>query len=357
MPKDLINLKSDAMNPPTAAMWQAMQDAQQGWVLDRQDPNVLELEAAAAALTGKEDALFLPTGRVACLVAVMTYCGRGTQIVLEQFSHIAWCQEWNFAHIAGAFPKPIPGHRGVLPPEAIVEAIVEARFGHRPKTSLVCLENTHNMAGGVCLTAEATNSACEAAHAHGVPVLLDGARLLYAAAALETPPSKLAASPDVVMFSLTKGLSAPAGAMLCGPRDAMAEAWENARRLGVASLQFAGAMAAAGLVALRTMQGCLVDDIRHARELGDRLNDIPGVRVDLDSLQTNIVMADITGLGVSAGAFLKSIYERGIWAHRLSENVLRFITHPGVNGEDIGIAVDAVAAVARDMPSKADSRA
>lgn len=337
-----INFKSDAMNPPTDAMWDAMRSVEPGWVLDRDDATVRRLESAAAALAGKPAAVFLPTGRMACLVALMTFCERGTQIILDRRSHIAWCQEWNYASIAGLVPRYLQ----TPAPDEVETAITEAHFGHQPETSLVCLENTHTIAGGTCLTTEETRALSAIAHRHDVPVFLDGARLLYAAVALGTSVAELAAPADVVMFSLTKGIGAPVGAMLCGDADAMEGAWENARRLGVASLMFAGPLAAAGLVALETMAPRLGEDIRNARLLGHRLNAIDGIAVDLASLQTNIVMADVSGCGLNAATFVHALAGKGIAAHRLSDSVVRFTTHRLIGPPEMDRLVDAAATIA-----------
>lgn len=349
--QDWINLKSDAMNPPTEIMWEMMQWATPGWVMDRCDDNVRSLEEAGAALLGKEAAVFLPTGRVACLVALLTYAERGTQIVLERNSHLLWCQEWNYASIAGLAAHAVQGERGIPHADAVEAALTESRFGHRPVTSLLCLENTHTLAGGTCMTAETTHRLCDIAHAHGAKVFLDGARLLYAAAALSTEPAQLAEGADAVMITLAKGLGAPGGALLCGTYEAMDRAWEHARRLGVASFQFAGSLAAAGHVALDSMRAALAEDIAWARTLGSGLHEIPGVRVDVDAIETNIVLMDVAETGMSAADFIESMAALGIGAHRAADTLLRFTTHYRIRAKEVARTLEAVRRIVDQGPA------
>ncbi len=187
----------------------------------------------------------------------------------------------------------------------------KCQFKHGPTTDLLCLENTHNMAGGTVLTREQTKSLCDVAHQHGARVLLDGARLFYAAAALGVKPADLVAQTDAVTFNLEKGLSAPVGALLCGTKSMLEEAYRNLSRIGGHSIHKAGILAAAGIVALEKMVDRLVDDIRRAREFAEKLNDIPNVAVDLSATQSNIVMADISATGSTAEEVLKFLSEKG----------------------------------------------
>lgn len=344
----MINLQSDIVNLPTDAMWSAMQDAELGWVIDREDRNVRRLEELSAEKMGKEAGLFVLTGRMATLVAVMTTCRRGNQVILEENAHIVWSQEWGLAYVVGAFPRILPGRAGVLSPEAVESAICESRFKHRPTTDLVCLENTHNMAGGTVWTKAQTDAVCEVAHRHGARVLLDGARVFHAAIALGLSAADLASNCDIVTFNLTKGLSAPAGAVLCGPRSLIEEAYRHLGHIGAHAFHKAGMLAAAGIVALETMVDRLAEDQTRAKRFAKSLSELEGVFVNLESVHTNIVMADISASGLEAGRFLEALEERGIRAHKYTTGMIRFTFHRHITDSDADSAVAAVADVLRE---------
>ena len=343
-----VDLRSDAVTQPTAEMWEAMRAAPPHWAPDGDDPSVLALEEHAAELTGKAAALFVPTGTMANLLALMSHVERGEQVILEASSHILWSEEWSLAYVCGALPRPIEGIRGSLPPEAVLAAIAGRRFSHRPRTGLVCLENTVNAAGGAALTPLQTAPIAAVAHEHGIPVHLDGARIFNAQVALGMTLRQLAADVDTVALGLSKGLSAPGGALLCGPHEFIAASHINLKRLGGHSLPNAGIHAAAGLVALKTMIPRLAEDHRRARMLAAGIAKLPGVQVDLEAVATNIVMAEIDQSAMPATLLAEKLALRGVRAITYADDVIRFVTHRHITDEDVERAIAAVGDVLAD---------
>jgi threonine aldolase len=342
----MIDLKSDLMSLPTEEMWEAMRKVKPGgWVIDREDPEVRSLEKMGADMMGKEDALFVMTGRMACLVALMTHCERGHQVILEKDAHILWSQEWGLAYICGLFPRVVEGRRGVMDPKEVDAAIREYRFNHLPVTDLVCIENTHNMAGGTVVSVKQTEDLCEVAHQKGVQVFIDGARIFHAAIALGVKPKELAAPADSVMFSLIKGLGAPGGVLLCGKSEFIRKAHGNLGKIGANAFHRAGILAAAGIVALEKMVDQLRDHQRRAKVFAKGLSQIRGVEVDLESVQTNIVMADISGSGLSSDEFLSRLLKKGVRGHRFTPKMVRFTFHRLITDGDVQMATKVVEAV------------
>jgi len=330
-----IDLRSDAITRPTNAMWEAMQQAQLGWALVHEDASVNELEAYTARLAGKEAALFVPTGSMANLIALMSHTQRGDQVVMEASSHTLWSEEWGFAYVCGLAPRAITGVQGYMEPSQIETAILDQRFSHRPVTRLLCLENTHNTAGGTVLTGRQTAAMAEAARKHGVAVHLDGMRIFNACAALDQPLQTLVEPVDTVTVGLNKGLSAPGGALLCGSTDFIAQSRINLKRLGGQSLHQAGILAAAGLVALKTMRPQLHQDHRRAQQLAHGLAPIPGLHVDLQSVQTNIVMATVDSALMAADEFVGRLARQNIRVSGYSTQTVRFVTHRHITEADI----------------------
>ena len=338
----MINLKSDLMNLPTLSMWKSMERTKPGWVIDRIDPTVNELEQTTADMLGKERGLFVITGRMACLVALMTLCERGDQIIMEEDSHIAWAQEWGLSYICGLYPRLIKGCNGVMDGEKIKKAIYSSRFKHRPETGLLCLENTHNMSGGSVMTPEQTHKQAQIAHDFGAKVFLDGARLLYAAAALDVEPIELAQPADMVSISLIKGIGALGGAVLCGRETDIDKAFRNMQRLGGHAFHRAGIIAASGLIALRDMPGKLKEDIRRAIEFARMLKKIDTLDIDLSNIQSNIVMVGIEKTALSSDQFLEKLKECGLLGHQFTEKIVRFTFHQGITDREVNRSYDII---------------
>jgi threonine aldolase len=335
-----IDLRSDVVTGPTDVMWDAMRRAELGWAMMGEDSSVNELQRYAAELAGKESALYIPTGTMANLVALMTHTHRGDQIVLEASSHILWSEEWGFAHICGVVPRPIAGTFGYMEPDDVKTAILEQRFSHRPNTSLICLENTHNMAGGTIIRPDQISAISRIAREHSIPVHLDGARVLNACVALHVPLSEMTADVDTLMLNLNKGLSAPEGALLCGPRSFIDQSRVNLKRLGGWTLSKAGIPAAAGLVALKTMIPRLEDDHRRAWLLAQGLQGLKRISVDLGAVQTNIVMMSVDPEFMSARSLLNLLEEHNIRGYLFRPDAIRFVTHRLITDDDIRLVIE-----------------
>jgi threonine aldolase len=336
----LIDLRTDALSRPTDEMWAAMRAADVGWAYLGEDPSVNELEGLGAGLLGKEAAVLAPTCTAANLLALMTLGTRGTQVILDPTAHTATSEARGYEAICGLRPGFVEARAGCPDPGPVEEAILAAR-GAGLATTVLCLENTHNNAGGVAVAPERTAVLGALARRHGARVHLDGARLLNAAAALGVPATRLTENVDTVSLSLGKGLSAPGGALLAGSREVIGRARLNLRVIGGASLHKAGILAAAGIVALESMIDRLADDHRRARQLAEGLAILPGLHVDLDTVQTNIVLVD-TG-GPAADALLERLAARGVLGFRRSDSRLRFVTHRLIADADVSRAIAAVA--------------
>lgn len=344
---DVIDLRTDVMTPPTDEMWEAMRRAEIGWTLYRQDKAVNELEERGAALLGKQAGFFVPTCGMANLLGLMTLGERGTQAVLESNSHIIASEEWGITSIAGLFPRLVNSTRGVMYPVDVQEAIAGAPRTptHQSKTSLVCLENSHNFAGGIALGVAETDSLAQVAHQYGANVYLDGARLLNAAAALKVPAKELLEDVDAVGISLNKGLCAPFGALFCGTYETVAAARLNARRIGAASVHKAGIFAAAALVALDTMLDRMDEDNQRAKRLAEQLADY--IEIDLTTVQTNIVFADIARYKISSQEFAARLETHRVLCYARPGSRIRFVTHRMIGDEQVEEAVAAVRQVCR----------
>lgn len=337
-----IDLRSDAVTQPTDEMWRAMRAAPPHWSADGADPSILALEARGCAATGKEAALFVPTGTMGNLVALMAQLERGDHIFLDQRSHIFWSEEWSFAAICGAVARPLATNRATLDPETLRRAIGDRRFGHRPRGGLVCLENTVNAAGGAVVSPQQTATLAEVAHEHKLAVHLDGARLCNAHIALGVKLSELAEPVDTVMLGLSKGLSAPGGALLCGSVALIDRARIELKRLGGHSLPNHGILAAAATVALDTMVARLAEDHRRASLLAHGIARLAGVTLDPGAVQTNIVMAGVDRAAGGAHALVERLRQRHILALSYTDDVIRFVLHRHISDAMCAATVDAV---------------
>lgn len=345
-----IDLRSDTVTKPTPSMRAAMARAEVGDDVFGEDPTVRELEELGAEMMGKEAALFVASGTMGNQVAVMAHAGRGEEIIVEAGAHLYFYEAGALAVLAGVQVWPVAGERGRLTP-AQVAAAIRGENIHFPRTALLCLENTHNRAGGAVWTADETRAAAEAARARGVPVHLDGARIFNAAAALGVSAASLAAEADSVMFCLSKGLCAPVGSLLAGSREFIARARRHRKQLG-GGMRQAGILAAAGLVALREMTGRLAEDHAKARRLAEGLAGIPGIDLDPGAVQTNIVLFSIERLGVESAGFLGALAERGVLGVDFGPATVRFVTHHDVSSGDIEKALRVVDEVARALAGR-----
>ncbi len=339
MPERIVDLRSDTVTQPTPAMREAMYRAEVGDDVYGEDPTVNRLEALAAERLGKEAALLLLSGTMGNLVGLLAQTRRGDEAIVGEHSHIFLNEAGGAAALGGVQLFPIPSVRGVLDP-ARVEAAIRPENVHYPRTALVCLENTHNRDGGAAVSVEATDAIAEVAHRHGLRVHLDGARLFNAAVALGVPASRLVQNVDSVTFCLSKGLGCPMGSILAGSAAYIKEARRWRKMVG-GGLRQAGIIAAAGIVALETMVDRLAEDHRNARRLAEGLSQLPGIAVDLDAVQTNIVMMEIVDPRIDPRQFVRALAEQGVKIGSPYGSRIRAVTHYQITPDDIDYALRA----------------
>lgn len=331
---------NDTATLPTRAMLDAIGAARLGDDVYGEDPAVNELEAAAAQLLGKEAAVLMPSATMANLAAVLSWTRPGDEVVVEAEAHLLYYERGGLSAVAGCVPLPVRGERGVLR-AGEVERHLRKPDIHYPATSLLCVENTHNRAGGTVTPVEVMKELRGLCDSHQLSLHVDGARLFNASVALGLPPAELVADADSVSFALTKGLSAPVGAVLAGPAEFIARA-RRARKMLGGGMRQAGIIAAAGLVALRSGIDRLADDHDQARRLAGRLAALPGLRVSPDAVQTNFVMTDTTDWGVSADWLVAELHARGIRASSLPPSTVRFVTHRHIGDGEVDLLVEAL---------------
>lgn len=344
----IIDLRSDTVTKPTPEMRQAMADAEVGDDVYEEDPTVKRLEELAADRIGKAAALFLPTGTMANQVAALTHAGRGDEVITEAESHIYFYEVAGLAVLAGVQVRTIPGANGAMRPEA-VEAAIRPENIHAPRTALICLENTHNRSGGTVFPQEWVEGIGRIARNHKIPIHMDGARIFNAALASGRKAAELAAPVDSIMFCLSKGLSAPVGSMLAGTKEFIRAARKNRKLLG-GGMRQVGVLAAAGLVALETMIDRLAEDHANARRLAEGLAEIPGLSVDLNTVQTNIVGCDLTTPAWNGPALVQAMSARGVKTNAMGPKRVRFVTHKDVDRAGVDQALQVIAGLLKELP-------
>jgi threonine aldolase len=344
----MIDLRSDTVTRPSRAMRDAARDAEVGDDVYRDDPTVNELERRAADRVGMEAALFVPSGTMGNQVAVRTHTERGQELVVDDEAHVVKWELGGVADLSGVQARMVDsGPRAVPTPEQVHDAHV-AESLHRPGTGLLCLENTHNSRGGVAVPPERLAAAADAAHDLGVPVHLDGARLVNACVALDVAPAEMVASVDSVLFCLSKGLGAPVGSILAGP-EAFVDRARRVRKLFGGGMRQAGMIAAPGLLALENVSR-LEQDHANARTLAVGLGDVPGLStVEPD---TNIVMLSVDAdSGFSTSALVDAAAERGVAFNPFDEHSARLCTHLDVSRADVSEAIQRIAAAVDGLGS------
>lgn len=340
----MIDLRSDTVTRPTTAMREAMFAAEVGDDVYGEDPTVNRLERDAAAMFCREAALFVPTGTMGNQIAIRLHTQHGQEVICEARAHVL---DWEMA-MAAAFSgcqlRPVAGERGVLTWDRIRQAI-GPKIYYRAQTGLVCIENTHNMAGGTVTPLATMREICEGAHEAGLPVHLDGARIFNAAVSLGVSVAELTHGCDTVMFCLSKGLGAPAGSMLVGSREAMERARAFRKALG-GGMRQVGVLAAAGLIALHQMTARLADDHANARLLAEAIAAEPTAEIDLAAVETNIVIFDLRG-DSDAAAFCAGLKAKGVLASAIGPRSIRFVTHYDVDRESCRSAAGIVVELLR----------
>jgi threonine aldolase len=331
----LVDLRSDTVTRPSPAMRRAIAEAEVGDAVLGDDPTVAELERYAADLLGKERALFFPSGIMANQTALLVLAPPGTEAVIEAGGHILNYEESAAAALGGIQLRAVPTPDGLLTPGAVAEAIRPPSL-YLPQTSLLCLENTHNSAGGRLLRPEPMRVVVDVAREQGLRVHLDGARLPNAATAAGVAMREFAALADTVMVSLSKGLGAPVGSVLAGTDEAMERAWRVRRRLG-GGMRQAGLLAAAALYALHHNLGRLEEDHRRARDLAAGVRRIEGL--DAAEPDTNIVMVDLLDERLRPAPLLEGLGARGVLFTAFGPRRLRAVTHLDVPADGVDRAL------------------
>ena len=334
----MIDLRSDTVTKPTSEMLRAMAVAEVGDDVFREDPTVNRLQEKAAELLGKEAALFVPTGTMGNQIAVKLHTRPGQEVITEARGHIYNWEMATMAAFSGCLARPVFAEQGILR-WSLIEDNLSPKVYYRAQTGLVTLENTHNMAGGTVMCLEDIEEVCRNCHRHALPVHMDGARIFNAATVLETPVADLVRECDSVMFCLSKGLSAPIGSLLAGNRDFIEAAWPVRKMMG-GGMRQVGLIAAAGLVAMQTMPERLHEDHANARLLAEGLSEHAVFSVDLTTVQTNIVIADLIGL--SSAEFLSRLGELGVMAVATGVEQVRFVTHKDVSRADVEQALKTI---------------
>ena len=329
MPEALVDLRSDTVTKPSEAMRQAMRDAVVGDDVYREDPTINRLQDRAAEIFEREAALFVVSGTMGNQTAIKVLTHHGQEVICEARSHIYNFEMGMVAAFSGAVPRTIHADDGILS-WASIAPHVRGRNDHRAHTALVELENTSNLAGGSVYPLETSDDIVDHAHAAGLPVHLDGARIFNASVALGISVAQLTRKFDSVMFCLSKGLGAPVGSMLVGSKEFIEEARIVRKMLG-GGMRQAGILAAAGLIALDAGPKRLLIDHDNAAFLARELAQIPGISIDPAKVVTNILFFDVTGTGVAAPDISQRLAAEGVRANSTDTKVIRMVTHLNVD--------------------------
>jgi threonine aldolase len=335
---DVIDLRSDTVTQPTDEMRAAMAAAPVGDDVFGEDPTVNALEALAAEMVGKEAAVFVPSGTMGNLIAIMAHTQKGDAVVLEGESHTYRFEVGGVAAVAGVLPLPVEGVRGYITPDTLRAAVRGPNIHVAPAT-LVCLENTHNRSGGTPFGPEEMDAVTAAARQMRLAVHLDGARIFNAAVAVGVPATALTRGVDSVMFCVSKALSAPVGSLVCGSGEFVERARRFRKMVG-GGMRQAGIIAAAGIVALRTMIQRLADDHANARRLGERLAGLPGIRIDPEQVRTNMVVVELRP-PLAAPALAARLAADGVRVSVLGPTSFRLVTHRHIVPAMVDAAVQA----------------
>jgi len=343
-----IDLRSDTVTRPTPEMRRAMANAEVGDDVLGDDPTVQALEAAAAARLRKEAALFTPSGTMANLVALLTHCGRGEEAIVGSEAHILHHEGVGAPALGGISLRAARNDaRGGVDPTEVRSLM---RDGPAPRTALVCLENSHNRCGGAAIPAHAIRAVADVAHAGGAALHVDGARIFNAAAALETDAADLVATADTVSYCFSKGLGAPVGSVLTGPRDFIARARAIRRQVG-GGMRQSGVIAAAALYALEHHVDRLAEDHANARRLARGLAELPHIRLDPDGVDTNMVFFELDG--IDGREFRQRLSDAGVLCSGTAPQRVRMVTHLDVDAAQIDEALARIRRVLEGAPAAA----
>jgi threonine aldolase len=337
-----IDLRSDTVTKPTPEMRRAMAEAEVGDDVYAEDPSVNHLQKRAAEIFRREAAIFLPTGSMGNLIAIKIWTHHGDEVICEDRGHIYQYEMAAMSSVAGCIAHPLNAPRGILTWK-MIEPHIRPHIYDYSQTRLISLENTHNMAGGTVYPQEICDEICDRAHDAGLRVHLDGARIFNAATALGKDVAAITRKFDSVMFCLSKGLAAPVGSMLVGSADFIEKA-RILRKMYGGGMRQAGVIAAAGLIALEKMPARLHEDHANAKFLAEGLSRIPGLHVDVATVQTNMVFADVSGTGKTGLEACAAMRKHGVIAGLGADNYsIRMVTHCDVDRTAIEHALEIVA--------------
>jgi threonine aldolase len=341
-----IDLRSDTVTKPNAKMRAAMAQAEVGDDVYGEDPTLNLLEKRAAEIFGKEAAVFVPTGIMGNTIAIKMHTNHGEEVVCDARSHL---MDWELSMLAwfsGCLARTVRAEDGILTWSQIAP-VLRSGTPHNAPCTLIALENTHNMAGGTAYPLTVIDEICAEARDRGVKVHMDGARIFNASVATATPVSRIARDVDSVMFCLSKGLGAPVGSLVVGTAEAIERGRLYRKRLG-GGMRQAGVLAAAGLIALEESPSRLQEDHENARLLAERLSEIPGIKLDPARVQTNILIFDVSGLGITSAELSRELKSRGVLANGINPTHLRMLTHCDVTREDCERAAGILEQIAGD---------
>ncbi|HEY3421272.1 MAG TPA: GntG family PLP-dependent aldolase [Methanomassiliicoccales archaeon] len=333
-----IDLRSDTVTLPTKEMIDSISIDGLGDDVEREDSIVNELQDIAAKMFGAEDALLVPSGTGGNLIAMLAHCQRGDEIILEQDAHMYYYEVGGMSALVGAIPRLVKGHHGVFTGDQVREAVRSPDPLHYPPSKLVEIENTHNRAGGCVWTPRQMEDVARAAHELGMKVHVDGARIFNAAIALDIDPKEFMRHADSLDFCLSKGLASPVGSIMLGSKEYI-ESCRRFRKMVGGGMRQAGIIAAPGIVALTKMVSRLKEDHVNAKRLALALIGFDGIDIDMESVQTNIVIADVSGTGMNAEEFVEKCRKNGILIFSFGPQSVRFVTHYGIESNDINETV------------------
>jgi len=332
----MMDLRSDTVTKPSAAMREAMAQAEVGDDVFGEDPTVNRLQEVAARLLGKEAALFVPSGTMGNQLCVRLHTRPGDEIIVEAGAHVVRYESGAAAGLSGVQTHWLPGTRGILEADQI-EAAIRPPDYHNPPTTLICLENTHNRGGGTIYPLETTKAIRKVAEARGIAMHLDGARLFNAVVVTGVPAAEYARHFETVTFCLSKGLGAPVGSLICADRERVVKL-RRLRKMFGGGMRQAGILAAAGLYALEHNIARLAEDHAHAKRLAEALAGLPGVRINPAHVETNIVVFDISETRRTADEVLTLLKAEGLLLVPFSPTTLRAVTHLDVSRDQIAQA-------------------
>jgi threonine aldolase len=339
----MIDLRSDTVTKPTPEMRRAMFEAEVGDDVYGEDPTVNRLERRAAEITGKEAALFVPTGTMGNTIAVKLLTEPGQEVICDSRAHVLDYELAMVAWFSSCVIRAIPTEDGILSWDQVRRQI-RPLHPHWAPTGLVEIENTHNMGGGTVYPLDTIQEICEGVHERGLKVHMDGARVFNAAEALGIPVREIVAPVDTVMFCLSKALGAPAGSILAGPAGLIAKGRLYRKRLG-GGMRQVGVLAAAGLIALEDTPKRLHDDHGNAKFLAEGLARIPGIQIDPRKVATNIVVFDVSSTGLASAEISARLKQRGVLINGINERLMRAVTHYDVDRAQCSRALEALATV------------